>query len=238
MKKRCLPILALLILLAPGCSQETDDFPLAKKFVVKTEKNKISYAVGYRLGRQLQALTKNNDIQLSFALQGIFDAATETSQMEIAEVVKIYHRFQKKMDRLRQKAQKIKNQRNKAAGEKFLLENLKNKGVTATSSGLQYMIVQAGHGPSPGPAKVAVVHYRGTLIDGSEIFSSYKQNRPVKIPIRNALPFWKEILPKMKTGAKFRLFIPPGLAYKDHGNPPLIEPNVVLIYDAELVAVE
>jgi len=102
---------------------------------------------------------------------------------------------------------------------------------------LQYKIIKQGEGQNPGPRDIALVHYRGTLMDGTEIFSTY-HSKALYLPVDRSLPAWKEGLQLMKKGSKFTFYIPPKLAYKHFGNPPLIPPNAVLIYEAELIAIE
>ncbi len=109
--------------------------------------------------------------------------------------------------------------------------------MKSTQSGLQYQIVQEGTGPAPKPTDVVKVHYRGTLLNGTEFDSSYKRNEPIEFPLNRVIPGWTEGLQLMKVGGKARLFVPPDLAYGE--NPPgsVIGPNSVLIFDVELLGV-
>ncbi|MCB0349272.1 MAG: FKBP-type peptidyl-prolyl cis-trans isomerase, partial [Bdellovibrionales bacterium] len=106
--------------------------------------------------------------------------------------------------------------------------------VKVTASGLQYKVVTAGDGPSPGDDDTVEVHYRGTLIDGTEFDSSYKRNPTAKFPVRGVIPGWTEGLQLMSKGSKYQFFIPPGLAYGERGRPS-IPPNSVLIFEVELI---
>jgi FKBP-type peptidyl-prolyl cis-trans isomerase len=158
--------------------------------------------------------------------------------MPESQMVKIYGQFNKEMERRRQERQKILAYKNKTEGEKFLKENAGREGMIVTESGLQYEVLREGDGPIPKETDVAVVHYRGTLIDGKEVFNTYKLGQPVKLPVKRALPAWNEGLRLMKVGSKYRFFIPPDLAYKEFGKAPSIGPHAVLIYEAELLGIE
>ena len=105
-------------------------------------------------------------------------------------------------------------------------------------SGLQYKVLAEGKGAQPKPTDQVTVNYRGTLIDGTEFDSSYKRGEPVTFPVNQVIPGWSEALPLMKTGAKWQLFVPAGLAYGEHGAGRDIPPNAALIFEVELVGVK
>jgi len=124
---------------------------------------------------------------------------------------------------------------NKTKGEAFLAENAKKEGVKVTQSGLQYKVLEAGDGATPKATDVVKTHYRGTLIDGTEFDSSYERGEPVEFPVNGVIQGWVEALQLMKVGGKWRLYIPPDLAYGERGAGRLIGPNQVLIFDIELL---
>jgi FKBP-type peptidyl-prolyl cis-trans isomerase FklB len=136
-----------------------------------------------------------------------------------------------KRDRHKQVAEQ-----NLANGQAFLAENADKEGVKTTASGLQYKVIEAGSGESPKASDSVTVHYRGTLIDGTEFDSSYSRNKPATFRVDRVIPGWTEALKMMKPGAKWQLFIPPGLAYGERGPGP-IPPNSTLIFDVELISV-
>jgi FKBP-type peptidyl-prolyl cis-trans isomerase FklB len=107
-----------------------------------------------------------------------------------------------------------------------------------TESGLQYKILEPGEGDVPGPADLATVHYRGTLIDGTQFDSSYDRGQPATFPVGGVIPGWTEALQMMKPGAKWQLFIPAELAYGERGAGQDIGPNATLLFDVELISVE
>jgi FKBP-type peptidyl-prolyl cis-trans isomerase len=123
-------------------------------------------------------------------------------------------------------------------GKKFLEENAKKEGVNVTSSGLQYKVIKEGYGTKPKATETVVVHYRGTLIDGTEFDSSYKRNQPISFPLNGVIAGWTEGLQLMKTGAKYEFYIPYNLAYGERGAGGVIPPYAPLIFEVELLEVK
>jgi FKBP-type peptidyl-prolyl cis-trans isomerase len=220
-----------------NCSQSKETKESPKRPSIETERQKESYSVGFRTGLRLHGMVKHNDIDLDVALQGLKDAVNESPQLSKQEIQKIYTNFKEKLTKRQNEQKQARALQNKIDGEKFLKENANQEGVIVTDSGLQYKIIKKGTGPIPKETDIAIVHYRGTFIDNIEIFNTYKQGEPMNLPVERSLPAWKEALQLMNIGTKFILFIPPDLAYKNHGKPPLIGPNVVLIYEAELLGI-
>jgi FKBP-type peptidyl-prolyl cis-trans isomerase FklB len=125
----------------------------------------------------------------------------------------------------------------KAASEAFLAANAKKPGITTTASGLQYEHVTVGTGPSPGPTSKVEVHYRGTLIDGTQFDSSYDRGETITFGLNQVIKGWTEGLQLMKVGGKTRFYIPQDLAYGATPNPNgPIPPYAALIFDVELIS--
>jgi FKBP-type peptidyl-prolyl cis-trans isomerase len=124
-----------------------------------------------------------------------------------------------------------------AKGEKFLQDNAAKEGVVTTASGLQYKVITEGTGKSPKATDTVLVHYAGTLINGTEFDSSYKRKEPIEFPLNRVIPGWTEGVQLMKEGAKYRFFIPSKLAYGPRGAGRDIGPNEALIFDVELLKV-
>ncbi len=238
MKRFFIVFLVMVVIGVLSCSKSKEPGDSQKKLSFETERQKTSYAVGYRLGVRLQSMVKHNDIDLDPAMQGVKDAAAGLPQLPEPEMQKIYAEFKKELQKRQAERQKILAYKNKTEGEAFLKENAAKEGIKVTESGLQYKILKQGTGPVPKETDIAVVHYRGTLLDGTEIFNTYTRGKPVQLPVKRSLPAWKEGLQLMKVGAKYVFFIPPELAYKQHGRPPLIGANALLIYEAELLGIE
>lgn len=125
------------------------------------------------------------------------------------------------------------------SGEEFLKENAKKEGVKTLEGGLQYKVLKEGTGKSPAASDTVSVHYRGTLIDGTEFDSSYKRGEPASFPVNRVIKGWTMALQKMKEGSKWMLYIPADLAYGERGTPGgPIGPNQALIFEVELLKVK
>lgn len=122
-------------------------------------------------------------------------------------------------------------------GQQFLQENAKKDGVKTTASGLQYEVLTPGTGKSPKATDTVLVHYKGTLLDGTEFDSSYKRGEPIEFPLNQVIKGWTEGVQLMKEGAKYRFYIPSNLAYGSRGAGGAIGPDETLIFDVELLKV-
>lgn len=138
-------------------------------------------------------------------------------------------------DRLAQMNQE-KAAANLKAGEEFLANNKTRPGVVETPSGLQYEILTEGNGPKPGPASRVTCHYHGTLTNGTVFDSSVQRGQPATFPLNMVIKGWTEALQLMPTGSKWRLFLPPHLAYGERQTGAHIGPNSTLIFDVELIS--
>ncbi len=137
-----------------------------------------------------------------------------------------------------QSAGEAKFGQNKEAGEAFLNENKLKTGIHTTASGLQYEILTEGNGNKPAATDSVMVHYHGTLIDGTVFDSSVMRGQPATFGVHQVIPGWTEALQLMNTGAKFRLYIPQELAYGAHPHPGgPIKPYSALIFDVELLEI-
>ena len=123
--------------------------------------------------------------------------------------------------------------------QKGTLSNQTSEEFIATSSGLQYRILNEGSGnDSPGPESVVSVHYRGKLTSGLEFDSSYKRNQPASFPVNGVIRGWTEALQLMKEGDKWELIIPPDLGYGSKGAGNIIPPDSILIFEVELIEIK
>lgn len=132
-------------------------------------------------------------------------------------------------------AKEAKLKQNLEEGMAFLAENSKREGVIELPSGLQYEIIIAADGEKPSKFHEVTCHYEGKLIDGKIFDSSYKRGKPASFPLRNVITGWTEALQLMAKGSKWRLFIPPHLAYGEQQTGALIKPNSTLVFEVELL---
>ena len=232
-----LRLFAVMIMLTSlaGCTPE--EASSASELKLDTPKNRISYTIGVNIGQDFKS--QNMDVDPDLLLMGLKDTLSgKELQLTEEEMVQEIQNFQQEMQAKMAAEMEVKAAENKAAGEAFLAENAKQEGVVVTESGLQYKIIEPGQGDSPGPADVATVHYRGTLIDGTQFDSSYDRGQPASFPVGGVIPGWSEALQLMKPGAKWQLSIPAELAYGERGAGQDIGPNSTLLFDVELISVE
>ena len=202
----------------------------------KTEEEKIGYAIGMNIGINMKRQKVEVDAeQLAAGLKAAFSSSeTLLSEEEMGQILMAY---QQEMQQKQQAEMATAAAGNTKAAADFLTANSKLEGVKTLDSGLQYKVLATGAGASPKAESKVEVHYRGTLIDGTEFDSSYKRGTPASFPVNGVIPGWTEALQLMKEGDKWQLAIPPQLAYGDRGAPPVIPANAALVFDVELIKV-
>ena len=190
---------------------------------------RASYLIGLSLGEQLKhtgigaAAIKPEELA-----KGVRDALSGTAQFKPADG--------EQLNAWVIAARGALGERNHAAARDFLAKKGKEAGVVTTSSGLEYTVLAAGAGDPPKPTDEVSVQYRGTLLDGTEFDSSYKHGKPASFRVNGVIKGWQEALLLMKPGAKFKLYVPPELAY-DLNSPPGIPPGSLLVFEVELLSV-
>jgi FKBP-type peptidyl-prolyl cis-trans isomerase FklB len=199
------------------------------------EMSKVSYGIGMNLGMQWRDQEVNVDPDI--LLRGMKDAMrggpTLMTEEEMRNTLSSYQSAHRA--RLTEKRRALGEQ-NRVEGEAFLEKNKNLPGVVALPSGLQYKVIQEGQGDHPKATDLVTVHYRGTLIDGTEFDSSYQRGQPASFNLSNVIAAWTEGVQLMKPGAKYQLFAPPTLAYGERGSGPRIGPNATLIFEVELIS--
>lgn len=204
----------------------------AKTF--KTEKEKISYAIGMSYGTGFKRM--DVDADYDWLLRGIKDArAGDTTLLSEQEMREVLMKYQQELTAKQNEKQRELAEKNRKEGEEFLAANKNKPGIITLPSGLQYTILADGDGPSPKLEDTVTVNYRGMLIDGTE-FDHSPTNQPASFAAEGVIRGWTEALTRMKVGSKWKLFIPSDLAYGPKGRQPKISPNTALIFDVELLS--
>jgi len=207
-------------------------FAADKKYT--TQKEKLSYALGVQIGNNMKS-------------QGLSDLDAKVIGEAIADVLKggklkltneemqaAVNTYQQEMDKQRLAEANAA----KAKGEKFMAENKKRKEVKTTDSGIQYEILKEGSGDKPKATDQVTVHYHGTLIDGKVFDSSVNRGQPATFPLNGVIKGWTEIVQLMPVGSKWKVVIPPQLAYGENGAGGAIGPNETLIFEIELLEIK
>jgi FKBP-type peptidyl-prolyl cis-trans isomerase FklB len=219
----------LLMTIAAGCT--------AEEAVVKLDdaKQRISYTIGLNIGRDF--VSQDVEIDPAALMAGVRDGLDkQTPRLTDEQMINEVKTFREAMMARQEAKLKALADKNKADGEAFLAKNAKEPGVVVRESGLQYKVLKDGTGPMPKADAIVSVHYRGTLLDGTEFDSSYERNEPLVLPVGGVIPGWTEALTLMKEGSKWQLYIPAALAYGEEGAPPAIGPNATLLFEVELMS--
>lgn len=203
---------------------------------LETEAQKLGYVFGMEIGNQLRQGGAEIDMDsLVEALRAAYAGSDLALTPEQATTIRNDYIAARRAEA--EAMQKKLAADNAAAGDKFLLENAQREGVNVTESGLQYEVISQGDGPKPAATDTVTVHYRGTLLDGTEFDSSYSRNQEATFGLNQVIPGWTEGLQLMPVGSKYKFYIPSGLAYGPNG-PPSIGPNATLVFEVELLGIQ
>ena len=223
-------VLAGTVLLA-ACGQESAE--------VKTDDQKASYALGFRSAEQMRSL---ENLDLDAMVAGLRDGFDEKGESRLGDedLDQLIRDFQGRMMAAQQKKVEEEAGKNLEASEKFLADNAERDGVTVTDSGMQYEVLASGEEGAASPTlnDTVEVHYHGTLPDGTVFDSSVERDQPATFGLQQIIPGWQEALPMMKEGDKWKIVLPPSLAYGEQGAGGDIGPNQVLIFEIELLDVK
>ena len=204
--------------------------------VLKTQKDKTSYAIGLGIGKKLHS--DSVDVDPNVLLRGIKDALAGSKPLMTDDEIKsamvalqgdVRQRQMEKMQRA--------GETNKKEGEAFLTANKTKPGVVSLPSGLQYKILKEGTGPKPATSDSVVCNYRGVLLNNTEFDSSSKHGGPATFQVGQVIRGWTEALQIMPVGSKWELFVPAELAYGARGAGEDIGPNATLIFEVELLSI-
>jgi FKBP-type peptidyl-prolyl cis-trans isomerase len=203
----------------------------------KSDKERVSYSLGMRLASGMKS--QNMDLDIDKIAQAMKDVmADRKTLLTEPEAQQVLQTWSIKMREEYQKKQAELGEKNAEEGKKFLEENKKKEGIKTTASGLQYQVLKSGSGPSPKASDKVKVHYKGTLINGTQFDSSIDRGEPATFEVDKVIKGWTEAMQMMKVGDKWKLFIPSELAYGSRGNMRTIPPNSTLIFEVELLGIE
>ncbi len=240
MKKYALPLVMVSLATLQACNQQTDntagEAAAPAPVALETTEQRLGYGISYGLGQRMA----NDGVPMDVAAfaEGFRDGFEgREGRMTPEEITAELQGFQEKMMAEQQAAQAALGEANQAAALAYLEENKAREGVVVTESGLQYEVLEAGDGPVPGPEDTVEVHYRGTLVDGTEFDSSYGRGQTVSFGVGQVIAGWTEALQLMPVGSKYRLVIPPELGYGAGGAGQMIGPNSALVFEVELVSI-
>ena len=208
--------------------------------VLKTDKDKASYAIGMNIGKGLsESLKKDSvDVNSDILVRGLKDALSGAKPLLTDEETQAaLTALQADLKKHQQEVHAAEAAKNSKAGEQYLAANKAKPGVVTLPSGLQYKVVTQGTGPKPTPEDVVVCNYKGSLVDGTEFDSSYKRGKPATFPVGQVIKGWTEALQLMPVGSKWEIAIPPSLGYGEKGVGP-IGPDETLLFEVELMSIE
>jgi FKBP-type peptidyl-prolyl cis-trans isomerase len=223
------------LLLISGCNEATKsdkntEAAQSGELTLSTINEKHSYALGMMISERV--LKQYGEIDYQFLLHGISaQNQGEKTLLTLAEADQVLKEYQKMIND--EKFAEVK-----ARGVEFLKANALVEGVTETSSGLQYQVITAADGPKPTASDTVSVHYRGTLIDGTEFDSSYSRGEPSTFPLNQVIPGWTEGVQLMNVGSKYKFVVPYELGYGERGAGQSIGPFETLVFEVELIEIQ
>ncbi len=202
---------------------------------VETEKGKLSYAVGWDIGADIKRRSTEFDVES--LISAIRDVVAENEPKVSADEMRtLLTELQEKVRAEQVEQFRALSEKNQAESEAFLEANKSKTGIVVLPSGVQYRIIEEGEGARPGLESKVSVHYRGSKMDGREFDSSFARGTPEEFTVNAVLQGWQEVLPLMKAGSTWQIFVPPELAFGARGNPP-VGPNEALMFDLKLVEI-
>ena len=199
-----------------------------------TETENLSYALGMNMAHYLSS--QPVPVDPAVVLRAIAETLADKAQMTNDEYAAAMQTLQSKMREAGEAELAKLKKVNAEEAAKFLLENSGKDGVVTTASGLQYQILESGSGAKPTATSKVKVNYTGSLLNGM-VFDTTVNRGPAEFGVNQVIPGWQEGLQLMNVGSKFKFFIPPALGYGERGAGQRIQPNSLLIFEVELLAV-
>jgi len=202
---------------------------------ITTDKGKLSYSIGWDIGADIQKRGAEFDVE-SIILAIRDSAGGKDPQIPNEEMVALLTELQQKVRQEQAEAFRKLADENQVESTEFLNANANKNGIVTLPSGVQYRIIDEGEGARPDMESTVKVHYRGSKMSGLEFDSSFARGVPEEFAVNSVLRGWQEVLPLMKTGATWQIFVPPEMAFGERGNPP-VGPNEALTFDLKLVEI-
>ena len=235
-------LVALSLIAATGCQQETKEAPKKEEVVLETEVQKQSYSLGASIGMYVESNLKKQaefdvNLEKEYIIKGFTDSVAGKSLIEKEEVQALLMNLDQTVKAKQEEKIKLAAEQALEEGTKFLAENAKKEGVTVTESGLQYSVITEGEGEKPKAEDTVRVHYTGTFLSGETFDSSVDRGEPATFPLNGVISGWTEGVQLMSVGSKYKFTIPSDLAYGPVGNPPRIPGNSVLEFEVELLEI-
>lgn len=202
-----------------------------------SEKGRLSYAIGYEIGRDFT--TKKMDVDIATVIKAMQDGYAKRNPTVPEEQMRTaLESMQKRMlDQAKAEFDRVSGE-NKRKSDAFLAANKSKPGITTLPSGIQYRVIEAGSGPKPTAGSEVQIHFRGSLASGQEFASTYTGNQPVTMKVSDApIPGLKAILPMIPLNGRFEAFFPAEQAYGNTPRSP-IGPNQAVVFDIKVVSIK
>ncbi|HET6553338.1 MAG TPA: FKBP-type peptidyl-prolyl cis-trans isomerase [Dyella sp.] len=205
---------------------------------VRLDKAKLSYAIGFQIGSQFAS--GDPDVDIAVLQRAIQDAYAK--KQPSVSMQDMHDQLQKLDQEMHTKAlaefKRIADSNARKSAE-FLERNRKQPGVVQLPSGIQYAVLKKGEGTTnPKVTSQVTVNYRGMLVDGTEFDSTWAHGAPVRFVVDKVIPGWQDVIPRMHVGDRWKVVIPPQLAYGPRGMLPRIGPNETLVFEIELLDIQ
>lgn len=199
------------------------------------DRDKLSYSLGFDLGMNLRR--QGLELNIEQVIQAIRDTDAEAEpSVPRAEMNTLLTNLNERLKKERLEQFRVLADENQAKSNDFLTANRAKNGIVALPSGVQYRVIETGEGSRPGPTETVTVHYRGSRIDGLEFDSSFARGKPETFQVDKVLQGWQEVLPLMREGATWQVFVPPEMAFGLRGQPP-VGPNEAITFDLKLIQI-
>jgi FKBP-type peptidyl-prolyl cis-trans isomerase FklB len=221
-----------------GSAAHAQDRAAASTSQVRLDKHKLSYAIGYQIGSQFAG--GQPDVDLATVQKAMADAyARRHPAVPMQDMHAQLQQLEQQLHANAVAEFKRIAQANARKSAEYMAQNRKRPGVVQLPSGIQYAVLESGNGrQSPTVTSTVTVNYRGMLVDGTEFDSSWAHGAPVTFQVNKVIPGWQDVIPRMHVGDRWKVVIPPNLAYGERGQLPRIGPNEALVFEIELVDIK